>query len=241
VGYIFEVTLVSSYYNQQNINVWNYINPIFSPGIDPQASTLLDLLGWPLFNTSSVDAYPDDSVANAFMNTVNPQFQLESVLVKDVYSDTNLAEWVFPSGVAGQSIGTLTGEAMSPAAAVGYTTNRVRADIRRGQKRIGGMTELVVGLGGAIAPASIAANFQPLADAMSASLDDPNPSLGTYYPAVCKKQRYEVEEDGVPTGRFAYRYYLDPSAQEENTAQGVTWGVKANQRFQVSRQYGRGR
>lgn len=241
MAYIFEVVLTASYYNQQVINVWNYINPAFSPGDDPEASVLLSLLGWSEWNTTIEGDYPADTVAAAFIPCVNPQFLLESVLVRDVYSNVNIAEWVFPPGVAGQSAGLLTGEACSPVVAVGFNTNRVRTDIHRGQKRLSGITESVFDAGGNLNSSVATTRYNPLAEAMSRALDHPTIGKGTYYPAVCKKQRYEVQEDGEPTGRFAYRYYLDPAFQEENTASGVTWSVKPRQRFQVSRQYGKGR
>jgi len=241
MGYIFEVVLTATYFNQQVINVWNYIDPLFTPGADPQASTLLALLGWSRYGLENPDEYPLNSVAEKFINCVNPSFLLESVLVRDVYSTTNISEWVFPPGVAGQSQGLLTGQPESPAIAVGFNTNRVRTDINRGQKRLAGVTDSVFDSGGNLNPAVAATRYNLLAVAMSEVLANGLIGTGTFHPAVCKKQRYEVEKDGVPTGRFAYRYFLDPGVQEENTAADVTWSVKNRERFQVSRQYGKGR
>jgi len=240
MGAIFEVTLVASYYNQEVINVWNYINPTITIGDELRASTLMGLLGWSEWDTEG-GSYPGGTVADKFMEAVNPFFELKSVFVRDIYSTTNISEWVFPPGVAGQSTGNLAGEKCSPAVAIGFTSNRVNTEIGRGQKRLSGQTEEAFQAGGTLTPSFLASVYNPLAAAMSQALDDPAISLGSYYPAICKKERYEVEKDGVPTGRFAYKYYDDAGVQALNTAQGITWSVKTTQRFQVSRQYGRGR
>lgn len=241
MGSIYEVTLVASYFNQEVINVWNYINPTITVGEAGNAQTLMSLLGWSEYDSLDTMAYPSDSVALSFIRAVNSSFELKSVFVRDIYSTTNISEYVFPQGVAGQSLGQLAGEKSSPAVAIGFSTNRVNTEIGRGQKRLSGQTEEAFQTGGAVTPAFLTSTYNPLALAMSRELEDPNPTQGSYYPAICKKERYEVEKDGVPTGRFAYKYYENPGVQAANTAQGITWAVKNTQRFQVSRQYGRGR
>jgi len=240
MGSIYEVTLVASYFNQEVINVWNYINPTISIGPVGSAQALMSLLGWSEWDVGE-ESYPVGSVAHRFIACVNNSFELKSVFVRDIYSTTNIAEWVFPQGVAEQSLGNLAGEKSSPAVAIGFTSNRVNTDIGRGQKRLSGQTEEAFQAGGSVTTSFLTNFYNPLAVAMSTELEDPTPSQGTYYPAICKKERYEVEKDGVLTGRFAYKYYEDPGVQAANTAQGVTWSVKNTQRFQVSRQYGRGR
>lgn len=241
MAYFFEVVLTATYFNQQIINVWNYFDDVLSPGNDPQAATLLSGLGWSEWDTITDGSYPTGSVALNWLNCVNPLFQLESVLVRDIYSVTNIAEWVFPPNQSGVSIGALTGEACSPAIAVGFNTNRVRTDVGRGQKRLSGQSELVFDAGGNINAAVAATRHNLLATAMSEPIPD-GVAMGTFFqPAVFQKERYAVLKDGIPTGRFGYKYYENPTLQGAHTAPGVVWAVKPRQRFQISRQYGRGR
>jgi len=241
MAYLYEVVLTAQYFNQQIINVWNYINPVFAPANDPTAQELLSLLGWSEWEGDPTFAYPAGTVAEALMNAVNPSFQMESVTVRNIYSTTDIAEWVFPPSVSGQSTGLLAGEACSPAVAIGFNTNRVRTDIGRGQKRFSGVTESVIDAGGVLDASAVEDFYTPLAAAMSAALPNVLPAVGEFIPAIFSKLKYEVEVDGVPTGRFAYKYWATAEAQEARAAIGISWAVKSRQRFQVSRQYGKGR
>jgi len=241
MGYMFEVVLTGSYFNQLVVNTFSYYNPVFSPGADPTAQALLDAMGWTRFDDPlNPDEYPTDSIADTFWRSVNAGYKFEGVFARDIYSDTNIAEYIFPPDAAGSS-GVLAGEQMAPFLAAGFRTNRVNMNIKRGQKRLAGTTEPMWLDGGAAGPTAVG-TYGALATAMSQVL--PNGAFvapNEFSPCVFKKERYEVEEDGVLTGRFAYAYFINPETQELNTAWPVTWTFVNTLRSQTSRQYGRGR
>jgi len=242
MAYMFEVTLIGSYFNQLVVNTFHYINNVISPGGDPTAQELLDGMGWTQWGLPDplYEAYPDNSIASAYQQAVNTKFKLVSVFARDLYSATNIAEYIF-NPATGENTGQLVGEEMSPTAAIGLRTNRVNININRGQMRLSGTTEPMLISGGELGPTAVTV-YGVLATAMSA----PIPWGGAtgaddFIPCTFKKLRYEVEKDGVPTGRFAYKYHPSPNVQAENTAQPVVWKTVTTQRTQGSRQYGKGR
>jgi hypothetical protein len=118
---------------------------------------------------------------------------------------------------------------------VGFRTNRVRSDIARGTKRVGGISEASVGDGGEITGGYLT-NVIAAADTMSETLEyvDGANTL-TFIPVVVSKQEYTTT-----SGRIAYRYYPTFAEQDDHIASGVTWEPYTQVRSQTSRQYGRG-
>lgn len=228
---LMEITYQYQYQGQEMINRWNYVS-----GGTPAAVTLAFAL---------VEAFAGIVVANPDAplrrvlgiqhTTVDPVL----LAARDVYSNTDFYEFPFPSGWAGLR----GGEAASPLLAWGFFTNRVRSDIRRGTKRIGGISETDLGVGGAIAPGS-EGFINAVATSMSNVLEyDDEGNTITFSPAVVKKQRY-VPDPLRPT-QYAYRYIPEDeggqAAQLADTVTGVLWTAYDRVRSQTSRQFGRGR
>jgi len=145
--------------------------------------------------------------------------------VTDVYGSP------YPPGVNGQYSGT----AASPALSYALTSNRVRSDIRRGQKRLSGVSESAMAAGGVLESAFLT-SLSYAASEMSAVLeyDDEGNTL-TFTPCVLSFEEYEPEP-----GKRAYRKWATEAAQLSHAAIGVLWSAQDTVRTQVSRQYGRG-
>lgn len=233
---IYEVALQMTYKGQQCINRWNY-----SMSGTPAAVTGSFALAFAfgaVYDTVAVPpGYPAGTILDALTYTMTDDGVFEQLTALNVYSVTDFYQTPFVPPYAGKA----TGEGMSPFTSVGYRTNVVRRDISRGTKRTTAVPEAFVGDGGTI-DISGGSRAADVASRMTDVLtyDDEGNTL-TFTPCVVSKQRYEVEVDGEPTGRFAYRYYPTEAEQLEHIAAGVTWSPYANVRSQVSRQYGRGR
>lgn len=131
--------------------------------------------------------------------------------------------------------GALTGEALPPFVAWGLQTNRVTLAVRRGSKRIAGVTEDQTGGAGQVAAGMLAA-LSILANLLSATLtyDDEGNTL-SFVPVVLSYERFVDAE-----GKVTYKPYATLSEQVAHAAIGVTWSAMPQVRSQVSRQYGRG-
>jgi hypothetical protein len=226
---LYEVVLTQNYFGQQCINRWNYSSS-GTAGSQTAAFGLLNAMGW----VPTAGVFPADTVASGLQGNQVTEVIYENVLVKALYDDpTDFIDYGFVSGVTGL---VSVGDGMSPTAAVGFRTNRVRTDVARGTKRIVGITEAAVGNGGVIEESSLEA-FDAVAALMSGVLTYSGGGASlTFTPAVCGKEEYPVPD----TDRFAYRYYPTLSEQLAKTALGVTWSTYRTIRTQTSRQYGNG-
>lgn len=226
---LYEVVAQQVYFNQVIINVWNYVSE-GTPAATSGSFLLLRGMGFIPDNA----VYPTGTVFDAVRALQPNTLAYSQVLSRDVYSTTDF--WENPYVV--RPAGLLSAEGLSPAIAYGLRTNRVRADIRRGQKRIAGVTESASGAGGVLTPGTQAA-VATIAARMSAPIvvDDSGNTV-TFIPCVVKKEKYLVPDSNPP--RFAYRYYEDEEEQLDNVATGVIWQGYTQTRTQTSRQYGRG-
>lgn len=232
---ILELVLSATYMGQRTINRFNYVST-GTPASVSLSFALAYAFGAIYVGEVPVGAYPSGTPMKAIANLISNSLVFDNVLTKDIASVTDFYSTPFIPAYTGGYVG----DGASPALAFGFLSNRVRSDIKSGQKRFPGVTEEIMGVGGVVGVA--AGSLMALAaDAMSAVLtyDDEGNTL-SFTPAICSLERYEVERDGIPTGRFAYRYYEDPAEQLAHTAVGVTWSPKGTVRTQVSRQYGRG-
>lgn len=225
---LFELTMFSTYYNQQIINRWTYL----SQGV---AASVLDSFAL----MKAFGAIPDNGIypANApFYNilvTLSSQFKVSSMIARAAsnYSPSDFYERPFVTPYSGSD----GGEPMSPVLAYGYRTNRVRTDIDRATKRFAGVVESGVAAGGVIEAGKL--GFLEIAAAKMSEIltyDDEGNTV-TFSPCVVSKEEYVT-----PRGHRAYRYYPTLSEQLEHTATGVQWQPYATVRTQGSRQYGRG-
>lgn len=234
---LMEVTLEQSYANQECINRWNYVasgtpaSVTFSFGLIFALGAIFDEVAVP-------PGYPPGEMMQLIAAAQHQGVSFQTVTVKDVYSAVDFFSTVFVNPLVGAG----GGEGLSPAMAIGFRTNRVRADIRRATKRFVGLSEGQVGSLGVLVPAFVTGTLNPLAEKMSETLEYDNESnILSYQPCVVKKERYN-SETGLPDPEGnAYRYYENPVTQLANVALSVTWEPYETARTQVSRQYGRGR
>lgn len=126
--------------------------------------------------------------------------------------------------------------AFAPFVAYGLQTSRTTLAVRRGSKRIAGVTEDAVDAGGNIS-AGIVTALGELADALTDVLtyDDEGNTI-TFSPVILKFEKYTT-----PSGKDAYRPYATLALQLEHKATGIQWSPMPQVRSQVSRQYRRGR
>lgn len=233
---VMEVTVQGTYFNQQCLNVFNYVYDGVESDPGGLSLSLLSGMGWSEWNSTDSE-YPASSMAAQWHAIASASYTFEIVTVRNVYSLYDFTEWLFPFGGA-SAVGQSGGEAMSPVSCYGFQSSKVRSDIKRGARRIVGVSELNVGSGGVLTPTG-AAIANDLAVAFSLSLPA---GLGNFVPAIVKKKKEPVlNPDGTESGRFKYVYYPTPAEQIVNVAAPVTYRAVNTVRTQTSRQYGRGR
>ena len=225
---LYELTMFGTFYNQQIVNRFNYV----STGIPAAVSGSFALTA--AFGAiADGGTYPPTAPFAKIMQFLSSAFSVNTIVTRAAadYDPLDFYERPFPTpypGLAG-------GDAMSPALAYGYRTNRVRLDIDRGTKRFVGVPETAV-LGGGVIGSAFYAELVQTAAAMSAILSyDDEGNTVTFAPCVVHKEEYTT-----PRGRKAYRYYPTLSEQLDNIATGITWQPYTTVRTQNSRQYGRG-
>lgn len=226
---ILELLVQQVYYNQLVINRFHYVMSGTPAAVTPSYA-LVAAAGY-LPQTPPDTKFATNTLADAHQDIVSADLGFVATYARNLYSVTDFYEVPYPAGY----IGDQTGDSLSPTAAYGFFSSRVRTDIRRGMKRFCGVAEPRVTGGGNIV-SGFYASLQNMADKMSATLtyDDEGNTL-TFVPAVLGLQEYTT-----PAGKRAYRPYPTESAQLLNTAQGVAWQYYTQTRTQTSRQYGRG-
>ena len=225
---LYELTLVTRYFNQTCINRWTY-RMVGTPAAVSGSFALAFATG--LLGTGPDGGFQFGTFANNIrVNLNNAVFFLE-VTSRALYSVTDF----YASPINPVKTGGVSGEGLAPFTAFGFKTNRVRSDIRRATKRFVGVSESDVSAGGVITPERLSA-LNALANAMTQALtyNDEGQTL-TFTPVVLRKQVYTTE-----SGKRAYRYYPTLTQQLENMADSVIWQAYQEVRSQTSRQYGRG-
>lgn len=223
---LFEIVVRSVYKNQVQINRWNYLGSGTPVSIQMSFALAQAFGGAPV-----AGAFPATTVLNAIQNIVHVDTSFEEIQVRDVYSVTDF----FAAPFIPKPAGGVAGEGLSPFVTVGFRTNRVRTDIARGTKRVGGISEASIGDGGEVSGGYLT-NVIAVATAMSETLEyvDGANTL-TFIPVVVGKEMYTTPPDPK-----AYRYYETFAEQDDHIASGVTWEPYTQVRSQTSRQYGRG-
>lgn len=226
---IMEAIVNQSYYGQLCINRFHYVAS-GTPAAVTLSFALLSAMGL-IPESGSADTFPTGTLGDAMENVQVEAVQYVSSYARDLYSVTDFYEIPYATPVYGDRAGA----GLSPAMATGFSSSRVRTDIRRGQKRFVGLSENDVDAGGNLA-STFGASLTLMADALSETLtfDDEGNTL-TFVPAVLGFEEYETE-----SGKRAYKKYADPAVQLSHTAQGMLWTPYTQARTQVSRQYGRG-
>jgi hypothetical protein len=226
---ILELVVNQKYYNQLVINRFHYVQSGTPAAVTPSFALTFATGFAPA--TGSPPTFESDTLADYFKGSVSLQLQFISVFSRNLYSATDFYEVPYPVPV----VGGQTGEAASPALAYGLFSNRVRTDVRRGQKRLSGVTETLVDAGGVVSAGQVA-GLASLCGKMSDILtyDDEGNTL-SFTPCVLGLDEYTTDK-----GNTAYRVFPTESEQLSHTAQGISWQPYTTVRTQVSRQYGRG-
>lgn len=226
---LYEVTLQQLYFGQECINRWNYQAPTIPSG--SSGSYLLAV---------AMGAIADDDTPAFDLTTILGKLQqlqvaaviFSQLVIKNIYSVTDFYTYAFPTGTTGSG----GGEGMSPVMALGYTSDRTVANIRRSQKRFVGVAESVVDQGGVLTSA-----FATSAQVLGTEMGNPNTAtvdgVTTVFNPVClSREKYH------PPGKttWAYKYWPDEATQLTHMAPITQYNVKNQVRSQTSRQYGRG-
>lgn len=226
---MYEITLEQSYVGQQCINRWNYISDAPPAGVN---GAFKALVGMGFTPDTDITAFGEGTVAALLQTIQSGGVTFVQAVARNLYSDTDFYTYSFPSATAGLG----TGEAMSPALAYGFTSDRTNAGIRRAQKRFVGVTESTVGSGGIFTDAALT-QIQLLGDAMGdINLAPTGAGSMTFTPYVFGRLKYH------PPGKttWAYKYYETEAEQMEHIARINQFTAKRQVRTQTSRQYGRG-
>lgn len=226
---LYEVTLRQEYYGQACLNRWTYVSG-GTPAAVSGSFALVKAMGF-ILNT-----VPPIVTPNTIFDTLG-QIQKDAVTYREVearaiYDPLDFYVTPFPSGTVGR---VTASEGLSPVAAYGFRTNRVRQDVRRATKRFVGVVESWSGPGGVLVQ-DVINMMNTLAAQMSAVLtyDDEGNTI-SFSPCVASKFEYTT-----PKGNKAYKYSPDPAEQAARTATGIQWQPYPTVRSQTSRQYGRG-
>lgn len=223
---ILELLVRQAYFGQQLINRFHYV----SSGT-PAAVSLSYALTYAFGVVDTAGTYPATAPFSVWRSSVIPQLTFIETEAKNLYSPTDFYTRPWTTPLAGTNVG----EAASPVLAYGLRSSRVRTDIRRGFKRIGGVNESWVDAGGVL-NATAVTQWSTFATRISQvlSFNDEGNTI-TFSPVVLGYEEYTT-----PSGRSAYRPYATESAQLDHAALGIVYSVMPNIRSQVSRQYGRG-
>jgi len=226
---LYEVTLEQSFANQQIINRWNYVGDAVPAG-ESGAALALQAMG--AIAPPSGDAFGVGTVLGDLRPLQSTDVIFVQIIARNIYSVTDFMSYAFPPNTYGENTG---GQSLSPTAAVGLTSDRTRADIRRAQKRFTGICEPdVVGKGEL--SGSALAGWQVLGDTMG----DIMIGVGAVTPMTFTPHVFGRIDYPTPSGKTAYKYYSTEVLQREHIARINQWNLKRQVRTQASRQYGRG-
>lgn len=224
---LLEIVLTGQVYGELMVNRFNYRADGSVPA-SGYAFGLADVMG---FHPASAVA-DGGTILSAITGLQVSAASWAQSICRDVYNPLDYDDFGFVPSVPGLVAST---DGAAPFYAMGLRTNRVRGDIGRGYKRIGGISEASVTAGGDIEAGALT-GLGTLADLMSDVLSYTEGGVTVQYtPVVVSKEKYTS-----PSGKDAYRYYSTYAVQATHLAVGITWQPYETVRSQVSRQYGRG-
>jgi len=223
---LFELILNTMYLDQKQVNRFNYICDGTPIGVSTSFA-LVSALG---LITDDTDNFPTGLLGARLQAILNSQTIFVQALARNVYDPLDFYDYAYVAGI----VGGVAGGGASPVDTIGFNSNRVRTDIRRGQKRFGGLSLTAIGNGGAIAGATLTA-APAMAEALGTTYSyTAGGNALDFAPVVVSKEKVVVD------GKATYVYYPTLSAQSAHWASGLTWIMKTSTRTQGSRQYGRG-
>lgn len=225
---LYEIVVEQRYDSQQVITRMNYILNV-TPAAVTGSFGLVAALGM----IAGGGSYPAGTLFEKWREVVTDEVGFVQVVANNVYDPSDFYATPFATGTNG----TNSGAGAEPGyVAYAFRTNQVRRDVRRGQRRLVGVSEAAVGDYGVLGEGQQDVNDE-LAVAFGASqtYDDEGTSL-IYQPVIVAKQEY------TPTGgtTTAYRYYPTLSEQLDHIAIGTSWQALTTTTTQNSRKRGRG-
>ena len=225
---LYELVLNLQYLGNKFVNRWNYISS--EEGVSALgAFGLVQALG--LFVTGDPVNFPVDTLGAAIQAILNSQTIFVQTYCKNVYEPLDFYDYAFVA----DTVGGDAGAGLSPVNAIAATSTRTRTDIRRGQKRFGGISADWATNGGGLTTEALT-KLQTVCDRMSEDVSYNNGvTVVGYTPVVVGKQKVTDSE-----GKVSYQYYSTLAAQMDHVALAPVWSPKTNIRTQGSRQYGRG-
>jgi len=225
---VLEVVLNQSYFAQQCVNRWHYIMNGTPVGVT--GSFALTYAMGAILTGDPLDL-PAGGFFSVLQDLQNSQVVFEDLLVRSVYDSEDFYTYAWTTPITGG----VSGGGVSPSVAFGFNTNRVRQDIRRGQKRFVGVS-LSDDANGGLFAGTVPTRMNAMAASMSESLfyNQGGNNL-TFEPAILKKKAVVL-----PNGNTTYRYWPTEAEQLAFSVTGITWERKTTSRTQGSRQYGRG-
>lgn len=230
---LLEATLLQTYFNQECVNRFYYQ----SVG-EPAATTLSFLLTRGMGAIESAGVYDPARLLKKIGLMQSSAVSFVTLTVKRLYSATDFYSLPFISPLSG----SISGDSLSPTAAIGFRTNRTRSDIRRATKRFAGMTEANNDPGGVLASAFVTGVVNAVRLALGAPIiETDEANTVTFTPVVLGKQRYDPETHLPDVNGRAYRLYPTEAEQLTHVMSGIVWDNYSTVRTQTSRQYGRGR
>ncbi len=149
---ILELSITTIANGQELVNRWNYVVFAGSSPLTPSVSNaLITSLGYRSWLEGDGEYTLNEGLnfANAYRQFLNNAYRVVGVVVSDLYNIYDFDTYVPDPqteavGARGTSdVAGLTNNPVPTWLTVGYTTNRTRQDIRAGQKRLSGLTELM--------------------------------------------------------------------------------------------------
>lgn len=214
---LYEVILRQAYFARAVLNRWHY-NSSGTPATVTGSFALTSAFGG--IPAPVTLEFPVGSIMARLANIQVAALSYVELQVQALYDVTDFYSVPYsPAQVALQ-----TGTPMSPFAAYPLQSNRVRTDVRRGNKRFCGVSESFVGDAGVIT-GDLVTNLTGLADEMSEILeyDDEGNTL-SFNPCVLSLEKHDPDEDHED---FWYALYPTLAEQLDHAALGVNWTPKA--------------
>jgi len=222
---LFEVTLRQAYDNKNVINRWNYASSGVPAAVSLSFALASAFGGIPDPITGE---FPDDSLMAFLAGMQNTGLRYVELQVENMYDVVDFYTIPYASSQAGLT----GGERMSAFVAYGFTSNRLRTDVRRGSKRFAGASETYVGEYGVITSSGME-TLEGVAEALSATLtyDDEGTDI-EFRPTVLSYQKHDPDVDHE---REWYSKYATLAAQMDHAAVGVKYTANPNATTQNTR------
>jgi len=212
---LYEIVVYGELAGQLLVNRFHYVSNE-ATGAHAGAEGLAEAFGLSIDQVPPVVGTPLGDWAGVVSN----QVAFDEFIVRDMYSNTNFLAAPFLPSLAGSA----TGEVEAPFIAFGFSTNRVRTDVRRGQKRFAGVSQNLLDPGGLLTSVAVSA-LEVLAESLGAVLNWTSGETSIdYTPAVLGLEKHEADPPDHPVPY--YTYYETEAEQLARAATGLIWTPK---------------